>query len=411
LKANVFARRRGNSERLPIRERSLTADDFSVVLGGPFYQIIRRTHLAGDAFDLVHRRIVLIPLFAWAPLLALAAVNGRAWGNAVAVPFLYDIFVHARFLVALPLLIAAEYVVYKRMRPIIRQFGERGLIAEASHSRFNAANTSAQALRNSILAEAALLLCVYAVGVHYIWPRAGALDVDTWYANPEGAHVNVLAAGWWFLYVSLPLFQFVLLRWYFRILIWTRWLWQIARCDLRLVPTHPDRAGGLGFISSTVMAFAPFLAAHGVLLAGNIANEIAYQGATLPAFKLEIPTVVAFLLIVVLAPLLLFTPHLARARRAGLRRVGTLANRYMQQFDAKWLDRHPRAEPLLGSPDIQSLADLCNAYDVVRSMRLTPFPKETVLELAAVILMPIAPLLLTMLPLEELIKRLLQVLI
>jgi hypothetical protein len=159
------------------------------------------------------------------------------------------------------------------------------------------------------------------------------------------------------------------------------------------------------------MAFAPLLAAHGVLLAGNIANEIAFQGARLPAFKLEILTIVGLLLIVVLGPLLLFTPHLAGARRAGLRRLGTLANRYMQQFDAKWLERQPPGERLLGTPDIQSLADLCNAYDVVRSMRLTPFPKETVLELAAVILMPIAPLLLTMLPLEELIRRLLQVLI
>ena len=389
----------------------MTADDFSVVLGGPFYNAIRRAHLVGDTFDLLHRRIVFIPLFAWAPLLVLTALNGRAWGHAVAVPFLYDIFAHARFLVALPLLIAAELVVHKRMRPIIREFGERGLIGEESHSRFNAANASAQALRNSILAEAALVLCVYVVGIRYVWPRADALAVATWYAEPEGTHVNLFAAGWWFLYVSLPLFQFMLLRWYFRVLIWTRWLWQIARCDLRLVPTHPDRAGGLGFMSSTVMAFAPFLAAHGVLLAGNIANEIVFQGATLPAFRLEILTVVGFLLIVALGPLLLFTPRLAGARRAGLRRVGTLANRYMQQFDAKWLEHHPPGERLLGTPDIQSLADLCNTYDVVRSMRLTPFPKETVLELAAVILLPIAPLLLTMLPLEELLKRLLQILI
>jgi hypothetical protein len=297
------------------------------------------------------------------------------------------------------------------MRPLNREFGERGLIDGPSHSRSNAANASAQTLRKSILAEAVLLVCVYVVGIHYVWPRSGALVVPTWYAKPEGARIGLFAAGWWFLYVSLPLFQFMLIRWYFRILIWTRWLWQITRCDLRLVPTHPDRAGGLGFLSFTVMAFAPLLAAHGVLVAGNIANEIAFQGATLPAFKLEILTLVGLLLLMVLGPLLLFTPHLAGARRAGLRKVGTLANRYIQRFDAKWLEGHPPDERLLGTPDIQSLADLCNAYDVVRSMRLAPFPKETVVMLAAVILMPFTPLLLTMLPLEELITRLLQILI
>jgi hypothetical protein len=389
----------------------LTTEDFSVVLGGPFYNVICRTHLAGDTLNLLHRRIVLIPLFAWVPLLVLTALNGRAWGDAVAVPFLSDIGVHARFLLAMPLLIAAELVVHKRMRPIVRELGERSLIAPASHARFNAATASARTLQNSVLAEVLLLLFVYVVGIPYAWPRSGARDVATWYARPEGSDIGLFAAGWWFLYVSLPLFQFMLFRWYFRVLIWTRWLWQVAWCDLRLVPTHPDRAGGLGFLSSTVLAFAPLLAAHGVLLAANIADQIFFQGATLPAFKFDILLLVGLLLVVVLGPLLFFTPHLAAARRSGLRKLGTLANRYMHQFEAKWLERQPAGERLLGTPDIQSLADLCGAYDVVRSMRLTPFSKQTVLELAVVILIPIAPLVLTLLPLDELLKRLLQVLV
>ena len=71
--------------------------------------------------------------------------------------------------------------------------------------------------------------------------------------------------SWSFVYVSLPAFQFVLYRWYFRLFIWMRFLWQVARCELSLVPTHPDRAGGLGFLSLSVVAFAPLLTAHGAL--------------------------------------------------------------------------------------------------------------------------------------------------
>src|SRR5215475_9278679 len=131
-------------------------DDFSLILGGPLYQVIRRVHLSGDALELVRRRLIVIPLFAWLPLLILSALEGRAWGDAVRVPFLADIEVHTRFLLALPLLIVAELVVHQRMRPVVRQFLERDLIAETSRTRFDAALPSALRLRNSVLAEVLL---------------------------------------------------------------------------------------------------------------------------------------------------------------------------------------------------------------------------------------------------------------
>jgi hypothetical protein len=382
--------------------------DFSVVLGGPLYQMVRRAHLSGDALELVRRRMITIPLLAWLPLLILSVLGGRAWGGAVRVPFLMDIEVHARFLLTLPLLIVAELVVHQRMRPVARQFLERGLIPETSRARFDAALASALRLRNSVVAEVVLIAFVYIVGGLYIWPNYVALDVTTWYAGGRGRQLSL--AGWWFVGLSLPLYQFMLLRWYFRLFIWTHFLWQVARCELSLMPTHPDRAGGLGFLSGIVVAFTPLLMAHGTLLAGMIANRIFFQGATLPAFKMELGAVVALLLLVVLGPLLLFVPHLGRARRVGLREYGTLAHRYVREFDDKWLRGGAReGEPLMGSADIQSLADLGNSYEVIRGMRVVPFGRDTVLQLAVVTLLPVAPLLLTMVSLEELFKRLLQV--
>jgi hypothetical protein len=398
--------------RAPVGSETPPQDpyDFSVVLGGPLYQIVRRAHLSGDALGLLRRRIVVISLFVWLPLLILSALGGRAWGDAVRVPFLVDIELHVRFLLALPLLIVAELVVHQRMRPVARQFLERGLIPDTSRAKFDAAMASAQRLRNSVMAEVLLIAFVYLVGILYIWPHYIALDVATWYATPAVGGRRLSTAGWWFVYVSLPLFQFILFRWYFRLFIWMRFLWQVTRCALSLVPTHPDRAGGLGFLSLTVIAFAPLLAAHGALLTGTMANRIFFQGATLPDFKVEIVALVAFLLLAVLGPLLLFMPQLANARRVGLREYGTLAQRYVREFDAKWLrGGAPSGEPLVGSGDIQSLADLGNSFEIVRSMRLVPFSKDTVLQLAVITLLPVAPLLLTMVSLEELLKRLLQV--
>ena len=402
--------RLGAGRLLPGRDAmsSPAVPDFSLVLGGPLYQIVRRAHLSGDALDLLHRRIIAISLLAWLPLLVLSVLGGRAWGNAVAVPFLGDIEAHVRLLVALPLLIAAELVIHQRMRPVIAQFLERNLVPEVSRARFDAATASALRLRNSVAAEVALVVVVYVVGL-FIWPKYGALHVPTWYATPGAGGRELSVAGRWFVYVSLPLFQFILFRWYFRLFIWIRFLWTVSRCELSLVPTHPDRQGGLGFLAGTVVAFAPLLAAHGALLSGVMAARIFFQGAALPEFKVELVVVVAFLLVIVLGPLLFFMPHLSRARRVGLREYGTLAQRYVREFDAKWLRGGAGDEPLLGSADVQSLADLGNSFEIVRSMRVLPISRDTVLQLAVITLLPVAPLLLTMVSAEELLKRLLQI--
>ena len=112
-----------------------------------------------------------------------------------------------------------------------------------------------------------------------------------------------------------------------------------------------------------------------------------------------------------LGPLLVFAPQLAAAKRVGLREYGTLAERYVREFDTKWLRGGALAdEPLVGSGDIQSLADLSNSFEVVRSMRIAPFTKETILQLATATIAPVVPLLLTMMPFEELLRRLLGIL-
>jgi hypothetical protein len=387
------------------------ARDFSLVLGGPLFQLLRRAHLSDDGLMLVRQRVIIIALLAWLPLLLLSALEGHALGGSVAVPFLLDVEAHIRFLVAMPLLIIAELVVHERMRPVVRQFLERNLIPESAMTRFEGAIASAFRLRNSVLAEVLLIALVYGAGIQIIWRQFGALDTATWYATPSVDGSTLSLAGMWYGYVSLPIFQFLLVRWYFRLFIWTRFLWQASRIELSLVPTHPDRLGGLGFLANTVFAFTVLAVAHGALVAGQLANRIFYVGATLPDFKAEIAVMVVFLLCAVLGPLFVFAPQLAATKRKGLREYGTLAERYVREFDGKWLRGGAQAdEPFVGSADIQSLADLGNSYEVVRTMRIAPITRDAVVRLAAATLVPIVPLLLTMMPLEELLKKLFAIL-
>jgi hypothetical protein len=382
--------------------------DFSIVHGGPLFQLFLRAHLSDDALELARQRIVVIALLAWLPLLLLSALEGKLIGGSVAVPFLMDVEVHIKFLVAIPLLVSAELVVHRRMRLLVKQFLERNLIPESAMDRFEAAIHSAFRLRNSALAEVLLIALVYGVGVLIIWRHYMSLDAPTWFSTPSAEGSSLSLAGMWYAYLSLPIFQFLLIRWYFRLFIWMRFLWQVSRIGLNLVPTHPDRTGGLGFLSGMVYAFIPLLMAHGAIVAGNIANRIFHLGAALPQFKGEIILLVAWLLLVVLGPLLVFGPRLAEARRTGLREYGTLAQRYVREFDAKWLrGGAPADEPFVGSGDIQSLADLGNSFEVVRGMHVAPVSKEAIIQLAGAVLVPIVPLLLTMMPWEELLKKLL----
>ncbi|UVO33853.1 hypothetical protein KUL72_20255 [Bradyrhizobium arachidis] len=364
--------------------------------------------MSGNTLELAPRRTLAISLFCWFPLLALSLLEGSALHGRVAIPFLFDAEVYTRFLLAIPLLLEAELIVHQRMRLIVKQFLERNLVPEDQMLRFNSAIESVVRLRNSMLAEILLFVFVYVIGILVVWRHYIAIDTVTWYVRPTDDGARFSLAGMWLSYVSLPIFQFLLCRWYFRMFIWARFLWQVSRLELSLMPTHPDRVAGLGFLSDIAYAFVPLLLAHGALLAGVLGNRIYHLGAKLPDFMLEILLLVVFLECVALGPLLVFAPQLAQAKRMGLREYGTLAERYVREFDAKWLRCGTSSnDQLVGSSDIQSLADLGNSFEVVRTMRLVPFTKQTIIQLAVGTALPIAPLLLTMMPLEDLLKKLL----
>src|SRR5262245_32256144 len=395
-----------DKDKVPYRKDT----DFSLVLGGPFFQLLRRTYLCGSALQWLRRRVVVFTMLAWLPLLLLSAAQGLAW-TGVRLPFLYDIETHVRFLFALPLVIIAELVIHRRLGDFVRQFLDRGLVPDSAREEFDAAHASAVRLRNSYLAEGAIFALVYGVGTLLVWRSYATLGISSWYGVESDGRLHPSWAGWWLGCVSLPLFQFLLIRWYFRLFIWTRFLWRISRIDLEIVPTHPDRAGGLGFLGRTTYAFTPLVLAQGALLAGMMANRIFFMGALVTDFKAEVVGLVVIMILGVLGPTTVFSPRLARAKRSGLLEYGHLAQRYVSGFDRKWLrGGAPPDEPLVGSADIQSLADLGGSYDALREMRFVPFNLMAVVQVAVASLLPALPLLLTMFSLEDLANRVLKIL-
>lgn len=393
---------------MPERDFIEQQHDFSLVLGGPIFQLFRRTHLEGDHLELLRRRVFIITLFGWLPLLLLSVFTSPAGGPG-RLSFLHDIEVHARFLVALPVLIAGELLVHLRIRPVVRRFVERRIVRTQDLPRFESAIESAVRLRNSIAVELGLLFVVYTFGL-WLWNSRVGLNISTWYAN-SGGRWSLTPAGYWYVFVSIPIVQFILLRWYLRLFIWFRFLWQVSRMDLHLIPTHPDRCAGLSFLGKSSYSFGPILFAQGAMLAGLVASRVLYRGESLLSFKLQIGGFVVFFILAILGPLLMFTPQMAMARRKGLADYGLLAQRYVDSFEQKWVLRdHSTSEELLGAADIQSLADLGNSYALVRDMRPVPFGLDDITRLAAAFAAPLVPLLLTIFSPEELLLRIIKVL-
>lgn len=384
----------------------LEGKDFSLVLGGPFFQLLKRVHLTGNGLELVKLRIIVLALFAWLPLFLLSMLKGQAWGDSLNLPFFEDLDVHIRFLVALPLLIMAELLVHQRISIVVKEFQERNLIPESEIGKFHIAISSALRLRNSFLAEIAMVVLIYGIGYQLVWNQTAGLDSSSWYSDQALGKGNLSLAGIWFRYLSLPIFQFLFIRWYYRIFIWARFLFQVSKIKLRLVPTHPDDVGGLGFLANSIFAFMPLAFAHGTLMAGMISNHIFQEGASLLDFKVQIIVVVVLVICLVILPLFAFSSQLSEAKRKGSMEYGKFASRFVQEFDDRWLKKNGSVDGSLIGHDIQSLADLANSFNVVEKMQFAPITKSNLIMLVAVTLVPVLPLLLTMMPLSDLLKML-----
>jgi hypothetical protein len=374
--------------------------------GGLVSQVLRRfgVHDPNLLLRLRVTAIFILPVLAWLPLFVLSTVDGKLLPGSVGTPFLFDLSAHIRLLVALPLFVLAARVGEARILPMLEQFLARRLVPEKAVPRFEAAVASTFRLGDSIIADLLVIAIIYVVDTLV---ARHTNDAATWYAASAAQGSHLTPAGICYAYFSLPIFQFVLLRWYFRLFIWGRFLGQVSRLKLNLVPTHPDRVGGLGFLTMSAQPFTLFAMAHGALLAGWLSTRVVVAKASLTEFKGEIVAIVLFVLCLTIAPLTVFARSLTRAKRRGIIEYGALASLYANEFHDKWIV--PEAdykEPLVGSADIQSLADMAGSYDIVQTMRSVPITAQTIVGFAVATLLPVAPLLLTLMPLSEILKKL-----
>jgi hypothetical protein len=380
---------------------------FLITDGGPSHRLeVRLGLIRADPTGIVGRSFLCI-LVTWVPLLVLSALQGNAIGRRVALPFLGDFAAHARFLLAVPLLLAAA-VLGPWIADAAAHFVDSGLVTTADSKRFDAAIDLGLKWRDSGAAELVLVVLAYALSLTNLISMA--VHVSTWYAVRMDSGITMTWAGWWFVLFCVPLMQFLILRWLWRSFLWAQFLWRVNRLQLQLVPTHPDQAAGLAFVGEVQQYFTIVLFAFSTAGAGVLANGIIYDGVPLARFAPVMVVYVLAAVVLFLAPIFVFFGTLWRTKRLGLLQYGNLGNEYTSAFHGKWiLDLDRTKEPLLGTADIQSLADLGNSYAFVRKMNLVPMQLYTPIYLILACVIPMAPLALTMMPLEEILKMALKV--
>jgi hypothetical protein len=327
-----------------------------------------------------------------------------AFHGPVKLPFLYDFAVSVRFLICVPLLIVADVLLDTRTNAVVKHILTSGLVRQKDHPALEAAVQKAAKLRDSLLAEAVIVGMVV-LGVIFVRVEYSG-SASTWQVLVSEAGRTRTLAGWWYLLVSIPFFQFLLARWLWRFLIWTYLLWSLSKMDLHLVPTHPDLAAGLGFLSPAQAKYGIVIFALSSVIAAKIGEEILYDGASLLDYKFIIIGYIVLMLIILLAPLLVFTPKLIAVKRMGLLEYSALANEYTQAFDSKWVRKEGAEGELLGSGDIQSLADLGNSFGYVRNMRPFLVDLNGVIPPIIAVALPMLPLVLTVYPFNDLVVKL-----
>ena len=332
--------------------------------GGPPHWLQRSLGLIKPGDTRVARRAGLVILVGWVPLVILAVAQSFILRNQAAKSFFSDFAVYARSLVSAPLFILAEADCIPLLGRIARHFPAAGLVSEVDRARFDQAVNSTRLLLDSKLAE--LIVAILAYGLVTILLLTVSPDeLPSWYWLTSDYQVFSLA-GWWNALVSVPLFILLFFGWLWRVFLWARFLWLMTRLSLRLVPGHPDHAGGLMFVGDSLRAFWLVSFALGAIVAGQVANRIMFHGESLATFKHIAIGLVGFVLILFVGPLTLFIGKLRETKRRGDFVYGALATEVGRQFEHDCLNREREANE--EAPNAQDFSLHSNIYGIVANV-------------------------------------------
>jgi hypothetical protein len=329
----------------------------------------------------VGTRALVAVLVLWVPLIVLAALERLTTGASLHVAVLLDFRVYGRYLVAAPLFILAEAICLPELVSAVGRFRTAGLVADADLARYDALAASTRRLLAARWTVVVLIACAYG----FTLPLLRLVHSDsttTWIFVPGTTRVSL--AGWWRALISQPLFLVLLGTWFWRLLIWIRFLWSVGRIDLRLVAPHPDRLAVLRFVLLPRRGFSILAMAIGAMGAGEVATRVVVSGEPLATVGYFIAGQIVAVVVIFAAPLWLLTSSLIRMQARGIAECGS----FTSPLDAR---------------DVSPLTDLLSAATNIRAINFFVLDLKAIGMLIVASLVPYLPIIVTVAPMRQLL--------
>ena len=382
----------------------------SLVRDDLLFRIQRRIGLIPSRGLGTVRRAIFFALLAWLPIVVWAGYTGRALSGVADEPLLQHFGIHVRFLIAVPLLILGEGVAHGLTAKLIPYFLTSGLVRDGQREAFREVIQGIVRLRNSTLPWVSIATIIVAWLVFA--PPVSEEHELVWAHVDASAPFDVGFGGWWLIYVARPIFVALLVLWLWRLMLLFLLLKRIATLDLAIVPTHPDRSGGLGFIEKLPTAFSLFAFAVSAVVASRLAHEVVYHGVHVQSLRLLVGVFLVVLVMLCLSPLAVFIPKLAAAKSRALLEYGDLVGQHGRLVHGRWILGEPVDEhPLLQAPEIGPVADTLSLYEAVTKMRAAPIGKAALLTIALPAAIPMLALFAIQVPIKDLLLKIAEILV
>ncbi len=382
----------------------------SLVRGDILYRLQRRIGLIPPDGPGIGRRALFWTLFAWLPIALWAWYTGRALPPAAPEPLLAHFGIHVRFLVAVPLFILAEGMAHGLTMQLLPYFVQSGVVPEKEVPRFRDVIAKIVKLRDTTVPWVAIL--AFVVAALTVTDVVRGPHEAAWAIDGDGPARHMGFGALWFLYVGRPIYLMLLFGWVWRVILMILLFRGIAGLDLVIVPTHPDRAGGLGFLERIPKGFAPVALAAGAVLAAGWAHDVVYHGASAQSMQLPMVAFIVSALLVFLSPLLVFAGPLLKAKKQALLDYGALIGRHGKLVRERWIEgREVKEDAILNAPELGPVADTTSLYEAVKRMRIVPLGKASVVPILLAAAIPMIAVFAIQVPVKGILKMLAKALI
>ena len=375
-------------------------DSVSLIRGGAFYRLQELARLIRPNQWNASRRILAAVLVGWIPLVILTAISGS---HSSLVALLKDYRVFARVFIAVPFLIVGQPLIEERFRLTVRHFLDADLLRPEDLPRFREVLATIKRLKDAWFPELALVALGCVGGILFVGndPMYDA----SWSVRMLGTSVLHSPAGWYFELVTQTIYMILLGLALWKWLLFVVFFWRVSRLQLRLVPCDPDQSGGLGFVGYSPIAFVPVVIAASTAMGSILRYQALHSVFSRQSLNMVLALWVLVIFVIFVVPLAIFTPKLTHLYRVGYLQYGSLAHLQAEQFHQKWVHgRQAHLGELLTAPETTRLIDQARSLDRVRRIKLLPIDRLTIIEVAAASAVPMLPVIMTQIPVADLLK-------